>query len=809
MAAAAGTGGGSRETGPRAPMADLKFVPQSFSRSPASPNVGDEVLLNITIENVGDADCESGFDVEFFINNTSDPFKPGENEIEFPPMAKADAWNVTQWWGTNYLASGVNYTILIVVDFKNEVNESDETNNNFTVNLSLGPRLYPELFIPPGGVGALPSRPVMGDNVTITAAVGNDGEKTAKFVDVFFYLNDTAHQIGGYQIIGPVNVSQTKNASVVWNTSGLPAGNYTILVMVNPPWDWNRLLERDYSDNNASLNVTLAAPRPDLFPRNVSCLPQTPLIGQGVAVTGDVVNGGNAPSEPCNLSLYLDFNSTPVATVPVPSLGPGESRGFALSWNSSGVTAAIHRMRVVVDPDYRIADANQANNTYTWSTEFLGVVDLMLANLTVSPPAPRQGDTVHFSVTVVNIGTLRCNSANLTLKMGGTEADRKQLLTLSAGGQLTSSLKWSPTGMAAGVYDYEVSVAIGPGQNDSNIDNNMFLGQLTIQPAPPLPDLLVTSMTVLPAGPVHSEDTIVVVVTVENAGTMDANGSFLDIKLETSSGGVINFTDSPMVIPSIPAGGRASVNVSRDTQNFRAGNYSLKATADFRGDLAESNESNNLMLLPLRIYDAIPKLPRLGVEEPILEGKVEQDQKLNIFVVINNTGEADAMNVVVGFYIDGKLLGSSAPIPSIGKHSNRTASWLWVPTAGKHTIGITVTADGVGDQYISRSVTVPTAQSAANPFILVAGVVVVAVVLGAVLYLAIGTRRRQAPRVRLLEEEEAPDEPEPEVYGDREKKKNEAGQEKEKAGVAPGKENAGAALEKEKAGGVEGKEKGA
>jgi subtilase family serine protease len=751
-------GDGPREAGPRAPMADLRVVAGSFSYAPASPTVGEEVQLNVTMENVGNADCESGFDVEFFLNDTAHPFKPGENEIEFPPLPKNNAWNVTQWWGTNDLASGINYTILIVLDIQNEVNESDETNNHFTVNLSLGPRLYPELYIPPGGVWVHPSRPLVGDNVTITATVSNDGEKTAKFVDVFFYVNDTAHQIGGYQTIGSVNVSEAKNASCVWNTAGLSAGNYTILVMVNPSWDWNHIPERDSTDNNASMNVTLEMPRADLFLRNVSHLPLKPLIGQGVAVTGEVVNAGNGPSELCNLSLFLDFNVTPVATVAIPSLGPGGFQGFVLSWNSSGLSAALHRIRLVVDPDYRIPDANQTNNTLTWSMEFEGVVDLMLANLTVSPSSPRPGDTVHFSVTVVNAGTLRCNSANLTLRIGGAETDRKQLMTLSAGGQLSSSLRWSAAGMVPGSYDYEVMVAPGPGENDSDTDNNLLAGQLVVQPATPMPDLRVASMTLVPSGPVHNGDTILVVVSVQNAGDLDANGSFLDMKLETANGGIINFTDSPMVVPAIPAGGFATVNISRDTQNYMAGNYSLKAAADFRGDLAESNESNNMMLLELRILEALPKLPRLAVEELILEGKVEQDQKLNIFVVINNTGEADAMNVLVNFIIDGKVQGSAASIPVISRQSNRTASCLWVPAAGKHTIGVTVSAEGVGEQSVSRSVTVSTAPSVANPYMLAAGIGIIAVVLGAVIFRAIGSSRRPMPRLRLIEEEDSGDE---------------------------------------------------
>jgi subtilase family serine protease len=748
-------------------MADLRVVSGSFSYAPANPTVGDEVLINVTVENVGDADCEAGFDVEYFLNDTDHPFKPGENEIEFPPLPKADTWNVSQWMGTNDLASGVNYTILIVVDFRNEVNESDESNNNLSANLSLGPRLYPELYIPPGGVSVWPSQPLVGDNVTINATVMNNGEKSAKFVDVFFFVNDTAHQIGTYQIIGPVNVSEAKKATIVWNTIGLSPGNYTVLVMVNPPWDWNRMPERNFADNNASINVTLVIPQADLFLRNVTYLPQKPLVGQGVVVTGEVVNAGRGASELCNLSLFVDFNSTQAASVPVPPLRPKESRGFVLSWNSSGISAALHRMRLIVDPDYVFMDSNQTNNSITWTMGFEGVVDLSLDNLTISPPSPRLGDTVHFSITVVNAGTLRCNSANLTLRMTGYEADRKQLMTLSAGGQMSSSLKWSTAGLVAGSYDYEVSVAPGPGENDSEMGNNIIEGQLVVLPVPPMPDLLVSSVTLVPAGPARNGDTIKVVVTVENAGDLDANGSFLDIKLETPNGGLINFTDSPMVVPAIPAGRSATVNVSRDTQNYRAGNYSLKVAVDFRGDLAESNESNNIFLMALNILEALPKLPKLGIEEPILEGRVEEGQKLNIFVVINNTGQADAMNVVVSFIIDGKLQGTAVSISVISKQSNRTAAWPWVPTAGKHTITVEVTAEGVSKSTLQRSVQVAAAPSGSNPYILAAVIAIMALVVGAVLYLAIVKSRRPAPRIRLLQEEdEAGDEDDPQDPGE-------------------------------------------
>jgi subtilase family serine protease len=105
----------------------------------------------------------------------------------------------------------------------------------------------------------------------------------------------------------------------------------------------------------------------------------------------------------------------------------------------------------------------------------------------------------------------------------------------------------------------------------------------------------------------------------------------------------------------------------------------------------------NMNLLPFEPLDHVtnPAGLRLGVQEIILDGKVEENQKINIFVMVNNTGDADAYNVTVNFFIDGKMAGSK-PISIIAMRANRTASWDWVPTAGKHNITVTVSGDGAG-----------------------------------------------------------------------------------------------------------------
>lgn len=98
------------------------------------------------------------------------------------------------------------------------------------------------------------------------------------------------------------------------------------------------------------------------------------------------------------------------------------------------------------------------------------------------------------------------------------------------------------------------------------------------------PDLRIESLTHSPANPTTA-DTITFTAVVKNIGLRPAGSSTLALKV---GGETIPKTYS---VPSLSAGGRHTVQ--RQETLTVAQNYRNTATADFKNEVRESNETNN------------------------------------------------------------------------------------------------------------------------------------------------------------------------------------------------------------------------
>ncbi len=94
-----------------------------------------------------------------------------------------------------------------------------------------------------------------GEQVTITATVGNIGEANVEGAVVRFTVNGT--QIGADQTIESIVAGEDGTASVAWDTTGLSPGDYTVTATVDPD---AAITEHDETNNSASGTVTVTAP---------------------------------------------------------------------------------------------------------------------------------------------------------------------------------------------------------------------------------------------------------------------------------------------------------------------------------------------------------------------------------------------------------------------------------------------------------------------------------------------------------------------------------------------------------------------
>ncbi|MEM2870692.1 MAG: CARDB domain-containing protein [Thermoplasmata archaeon] len=833
---------------------DLTIVPGSYGITPYPPRLYDVLTVNFTVINMGTDPVLTPFTVAFYLNNTTTPLNRAGNTVRINQLGVGQTANVSCTWDTQtseyaVYYSGVEYGIIVVVDSQNTVSESDETNNNLTVMQSLGPERLPDLELVSFSIE--PPSPVKGDEVLVNVTVTNVGETAAKYFKTYLFDGEITNLITE-AYVHMINVSQTVNATLVWNTSGYTLGPHTILIFINPAFYYTRIPELDWSNNNASIEVLLRPPelhlellslelypesphkgdvlqinltlrnngtRPaeefpvvlrldgselynhshnlgpmeelpllvevdtspfsegehcltlaagniersltltllpmllaDLVILNASCLPELPLVGQSVVFTAEVVNSGEALSLPCSLSLYLDYDFTPVESTEVPALQPDELRKLILTWNTSGVLAAIHRMRLMVDSGGVVAESNESNNYYTWMMEFRGEMDLALESLSIRPERPRAGERVEFSVTVVNVGSLRCPSANLTLRVGGLEQDRKELLPLAPGGRLGYVLLWSTTGAVPGVYDYEIRVEPGEGALDVAPLDNVLNGSVELHPPEPGPDLSVRSIEFSPGAPRVGEE-LVITVSVENTGNLEANASSLMVIFE-SGGAALRFTESPVAFPAVPAGGAVPVAVRGDTSKFRAGTYVVNVTVDYNNFIDELNESNNYLTRELVLLETLPASPALKIEAVFFEGKLEEGKWVNVIARLVNRGDGEARGVTVRLLVDEKEV-ASRNIGLMAPGANLTVSLPWRPSGGKHTVLVRVDSEGGQPIYSSpRQVSASLPPTSLDPYLIAAALCLIILLVAMVAVYAMRTKRPKGPNVRLVDEEE-------------------------------------------------------
>jgi len=181
------------------------------------------------------------------------------------------------------------------------------------------------------------------------------------------------------------------------------------------------------------------------------------------------------------------------------------------------------------------------------------------------------------------------------------------------------------------------------------------------------------------------------------------------------------------------------VNTSRDTRSFKAATYVLNVTVDYKNEIAELNETNNRFTMELSLAEEEVHPPVLSVGEPVLEGELREGFSVNIVAQVGNSGEGDARAVTVSFVIDGKVAGTVL-LDEVKAGANRTAAFLWKPSAGKHGISVKAEASGANTaasplKQFSVAEPKTTAGQADLTMPIVAVVIVIAVAAGAGVFL--------------------------------------------------------------------------
>jgi hypothetical protein len=230
------------------------------------------------------------------------------------------------------------------------------------------------------------------------------------------------------------------------------------------------------------------APNPDLTVTGSSWTPTSPVETDAITASATVRNAGTASSGATNVNLYL--GTTMVGTASVGTLAVGAST--TVSANIGTQAAGTYQLTAKVDEANSVIELNDGNNSYTNPTSLVVAPvqssDLVASSVAWTPGTPQAGNTVTFTVTVKNQGTMATASGThaVTLTLLNSNGATVTTLNGSFSGTLATGATTNVT-MGAwtavnGKYSVHTVIAVDTNelsvkQGNNTSDTNLFVGQ--------------------------------------------------------------------------------------------------------------------------------------------------------------------------------------------------------------------------------------------------------------------------------------------------------------------------------------------
>jgi len=338
---------------PRRP--DLAIT--AIALGPPSPIVGQQVEVSVVVTNYGQADA-ADFSVGLWLDSPGEP-TGGPDRTYAVTSLPAGQTRTLKFSNVMWQASG-EATVWAKADWADQVDESDETNNAASLEVSVA-------GLPDISVEAiwLSGQPVAGESVDVHARIKNAGDVDAGPFSVALWLNRESQPQPG------------ESADLEQRIDGLAAGESVEVVFEDVAWSslgsqnlWvlaDSLDEREeYSElNNAkSLQVSVRG-RPDLV-IDVIRVPAGLRVGQTASVEVVVRNAGSEPTGPFSVAFWADWPDQPVDSASADArqacsgLQAGESATvvFSVTYQADGAFTCW----ALADADGQVDESDEANN---------------------------------------------------------------------------------------------------------------------------------------------------------------------------------------------------------------------------------------------------------------------------------------------------------------------------------------------------------------------------------------------------------------------------------------------------------------
>jgi subtilase family serine protease len=408
------------------------------------------------------------------------------------------------------------YYIGAIVDYTGLVNESDETNNNYTRS---GPIYYPsqaDLVWT-----NMPTTPLSdwtpGITVTGSLTESNTGTGSAAAHHTQIYLSDNnVISTGDTPILSSplafssIAAGATQTQSFTTTAPNMSPGTYYIGAIVDV---LNEVPETNESNNSNYRVATVTYPTPidvDLYPYAMSVSSTTWNTGLVVSGTLTEKNGGTTTAGAHNTQLYLSTNTT-ITTSDVPLLSTtlaygtiagGATQALPYSLSAPSEPPGTYYLGIITDVYNSVTETDESNNAGYYGTPITYPAptppDLVWTTMPLSTDTWSAGLTVTGSLTEQNIGTGAAGahvtqlylSDNSTISTGDTPLLPSPIAfnSIAAGATQTQSFSLTAPAKNPGSYWIGAIVDLNNQVTESDESNNAVArnGQITY----PTPNIL-------------------------------------------------------------------------------------------------------------------------------------------------------------------------------------------------------------------------------------------------------------------------------------------------------------------------------
>lgn len=205
--------------------------------TPTSPKTSDEIILAITVRNQGRAIAENIY-VSIFVDGEEYDFyyipelAPGETSLD-----EIYLWDLTAG----------KHTIWIGIDPENELPESNENNNTYTLSMTVSQGPLPDLAI--SSVTYTPAAPNSAEQIIMSVTVKNQGAAPSDDTELQIFVDGVPYDM--FHVFDlEVGATQTDDVNLWY----LPAGNRAIWLGVDPE---NIVQETNETNNSYSLSMNV------------------------------------------------------------------------------------------------------------------------------------------------------------------------------------------------------------------------------------------------------------------------------------------------------------------------------------------------------------------------------------------------------------------------------------------------------------------------------------------------------------------------------------------------------------------------